>query len=200
MTQLIVYDDEFIPRPRGRGMGNLGKNSSLGQYLKSLSYPSFLVLHSSFSNDNAELPLMTLKTLSRYLGGVPIRWNADKIMLLEKQAALTIFGQGPGVYGLRSRYFLTQAAYGLASGIRDPDQLVEYGKHVLLRKKVQVLQLLPRIEEASSAEVELETIVPDLNTPATEEAEDVRPAKRPREDEHGAKGPEYFVTFPEDED
>ena len=141
---------------------------------------------------------MTLKTLSRYLGGVPIRWNVDKIMLLvEKQAALTIFGQGPGVYGLRSRYFLTQAAYGLASGIKDPGQLVEYGKHVLLCKKVQVLQLLPRIEEASSAEVELETIVPDLNTPATEEAEDVRPAKR---SEHGAKGPEYFVTFPEDED
>ncbi|MCO5555018.1 hypothetical protein L7F22_008557 [Adiantum nelumboides] len=176
---LIVYDDDFIPRPRGRGMGNLGKNSSLGQYLKNFNYPRFLVFHSSFSNDNVDLPLMTLKTLSRYLGGALVRWNVDKIMLLEKQAALTMFGQGPGVYGLRSRYFLTQAAYGLVYGITDPGQLIEYGKHDLLRNKIPVLA---RIEEVPFVEVEIETVVPDLNMPASGEAA-ARSAKRPREEE-----------------
>ncbi|MCO5600509.1 hypothetical protein L7F22_054622, partial [Adiantum nelumboides] len=199
--KLIVYDDDFIPRPRGRGMGDLGKNSSLGQYLKNFNYPRFLVFHSSFSNDNADVPLMTLKTLSRYLGGALVRWNVDKIMLLEMQAALTMFSQGPGVYGLRSRYFLTQAAYGLACGITDPGPLIEYGKHDLLRNKVPVLA---RIEEVPFAEVEIETVVLDLNVPASEEADAARSAKRPREEEDQqldeAKRLEYFVTFPEDED
>ncbi|MCO5608242.1 hypothetical protein L7F22_062448 [Adiantum nelumboides] len=118
--KLVVYDDKFIPCPRGQGKGDLRKNSSLGQYLENLNAPKFLCFHSNFSEDKAEFPLFVLKTLSRYLGGKTIRWNADKVMLLEKEATVSTFGVGPGMYGLRNRYFLTHAAYGLACGITDP--------------------------------------------------------------------------------
>ena len=46
--------------------------------------------------------------------------------------ALEIFGQGPGVYAMRSRYYLAYAAYGLSCGLRDDKLLLEYGKRQFL--------------------------------------------------------------------
>ena len=54
-------------------------------------------------------------------------------MLLDKHVALRIFGQGPGMYALKCKYYLAYRAYGLACGIRDPKLLSDYGKKELLR-------------------------------------------------------------------
>ena len=86
------------------------------------------------SNDKVEFPMFALKTLSKYLGAYPLRWNAEKVMLLEKNAIIRIFSQGSGVYALRSKYYLAYAAYGLACGIQDPLLLEDYGKTKLLKQ------------------------------------------------------------------
>ncbi|MCO5572879.1 hypothetical protein L7F22_026638, partial [Adiantum nelumboides] len=196
---LIVYDDKFIPRPRGRGKGDLGKNFSLGQYLENLNAPDFLCFHSSFSEDKFEFPLFVLKTLSRYLGGAAIRWNADKVMLLEKEAVVSTFGVGPGMYGLCSCYFLTHAAYGLACGITDPRQLPQHGKHDLMKQKPPIIE---RIEEAPQTEAIEETHFLDFNVLEMDADDKTRHSKRPRHKEEGpsnkGKRPEDFVTFPND--
>ena len=72
--------------------------------------------------------MFAIKVLSCYLGGYIVRMNARKVMLVEKQLALDIFGQAPGVYAMRNKYYLAYGAYGLSCGVRDSRQLTEYGK------------------------------------------------------------------------
>lgn len=73
-------------------------------------------------------------------------------MLIEKQTAVDIFGQGPGVYAMRSKYYLTYAAYGLACGVTDPSVLKEYGKRELLRYGRPRIVALSTISDAAGAE------------------------------------------------
>ena len=43
--QLVVYDDDFLGRARGSRKQRLGKDSTLGNYIKYLNFPGFLVFH-----------------------------------------------------------------------------------------------------------------------------------------------------------
>ncbi|MCO5555277.1 hypothetical protein L7F22_008822 [Adiantum nelumboides] len=197
---LVVYDDKFIPCPHGRGKGDLGKNSSLSQYLENLNTPKFHCSHSSYSEDKAEFPLFVSKTLSRYLGGEAIKCNTDKVMLLEKEATISTFGVGLGMYGLRSRCFLTHAAYGLSCRITNPRQLPQYRKHDLMKQKTPIIE---HIKEAPQIEAIEKTQLLDLNVLATSADDETRHSKRPRHKErHKEEGPsdkgkrpKYFVTF-----
>ena len=58
----------------------------LGEYIDHLKYHEFFVLHQKLSYNKVEFAIFTLKTLLRYLGAYPLRWNAKKVMLLEKNA------------------------------------------------------------------------------------------------------------------
>ena len=128
-------------------MGGLGHDSTLGTYVHRLKFPQVVIFHASFSKDHANFPLMAIKTLSRYLGGSHVRLNANKAIFLERQAAVRFFGEGPGLYSLRCKYYLTYAAYGLSCGITDPRLLSDCGKKHLLRTARPMEPVVPLIEE-----------------------------------------------------
>ena len=128
-------------------MVGLGHDSILGTYIYRLNLPQVVVFHASFSKDNANFPLMAVKTLSRYLGGSHLRLNANKAILLERQAAVRFFGEGPGLYTLRCKYYLTYAAYSLVCGITNPNLLSDCGKKHLLRTTRPMEPVVPLIEE-----------------------------------------------------
>ena len=128
-------------------MAGLGHDSMLGTYVHRLKFPQVVVFHASFSKDNANFPLMAIKTLSRYLGGSLLRLNANKAILLERQAALRFFGEGPGLYTLRCKYYFTYAAYDLACGITYPNLLSDCRKKHLLRTARPMEPIVPLIEE-----------------------------------------------------
>lgn len=160
---LVVFKDDFISRAAGKrkkGLG-LGKESALGEYIGHLYFSEIVIFHQKFSRDNADFPLFAIKTLSRYLGAYPVRWNADNIVLVDKHVAVRVFGQAPGVYMLRSKYNLTYAAYGLGCGITDPKLLKEYGKRDFLRFQRPALTNVMHLQnmgESSSSFPNLENL------------------------------------------
>lgn len=78
--------------------------------------------------------MFALKVLSRFMGyNHPIQFNANKIMMLEKSAALRIFGYGPGFWPSRAGYFLCYSAYALAHGEKDLEKLSGYKRKKFLR-------------------------------------------------------------------
>lgn len=119
-------------RGSGSRVAGRGKDSALSNYIRHLKFPEFVCLHNKFSKPATAFSVFAIKVLSRCLGGYAIRMNADKVMLVEKQLAVDIFGQAPGVYAMRSKYYLAYAAYGLSCGVRDSSQLLEYGKREML--------------------------------------------------------------------
>ena len=95
--------------------------------------------------------MFAFKVLSRFCGGYEISSNAEKVVLVEKQFALRIFGQGPRCQALRSSYYLAYSAGAIAAGIHDPDTLTTYGKRDLLRSKKG-----RSIQEGSRQRIELQ--------------------------------------------
>ena len=92
----------------------------------------------------------------------------EKVILVEKQFAMRVFGQGPGCQALRCSYYLAYSAAAIAAGIKDPETLSTYGKRDLLRGKKSRL-----IQEATVPTIELPT-----EEEEEEEEEDGRPQKR----------------------
>lgn len=137
-----------------------------------------IIYHKEYSEDNAKFPLFAFKLLSRFFGGNHIALNAEKVILVEKQFALRVFGQGPGCQALRCCYYLSYSAAAIAAGITDPATLMDYGKRDLIRsKKGRSIQgaTVPRIELSTE-----EGTVPRIELPAEEEDEEAegRPQKR----------------------
>lgn len=127
--------DKFL----GRGKGSRGavknewtKDTSLGHYLPLLDKDVFIVFHSLFS-ENPEFPMFALKVLSCFMGFLPIQFNANKIMLLEKTCAMRIFGYGPGFWASRAGYFLCYASYALAHEETDVNRIGGYSRKKFLR-------------------------------------------------------------------
>ena len=128
-----------------------------------------LIFHKEFTEENAKFPLFALKVLSRFCGGNEIAFNVEKVILVEKQFAMRVFGQGPGCQALRCSYYLAYSAAAIAAGIKDPETLSTYGKRDLLRGKKSRL-----IQEATVPTIEL----PTEEEEKEEEEEDGRPQKR----------------------
>ena len=105
-----------------------------------------LIFHMEYSKDTAKFPLFALKVLSRFCGGYNIAQNANRIVLIERQFALRIFGQGICCQALRAPYYLAYVAQALMLGITEADQLPEYGKRILMRSRKQriALSMLPQ--------------------------------------------------------
>ena len=81
------------------------------------------------------MPLLAFKALSRVVGSRPINKGVDKIILVEKQEAIWIFGYMPGLNVCRASYFSTLGAYMLAhvGCAKDFLTLKDYKKQVYLR-------------------------------------------------------------------
>ena len=109
-----------------------------------------LIFHKEFTEENAKFPLFALKVLSGFCGGNEIAFNVEKVILVEKQFAMRVFGQGPGCQALRCSYYLAYSAAAIAAGIKDPETLSTYGKRDLLRGKKSRL-----IQEATVPTIEL---------------------------------------------
>ena len=94
-----------------------------------------LSFHMEYSKDTTKFPLFALKVLSRFCGGYNIAKNANRIVLIERQFALRIFGQGICCQALRAPYYLAYVAQALMLGITEANQLLEYGKRILMRSR-----------------------------------------------------------------
>lgn len=140
-----------------------------------------IIFHKEYTNDNAKLALFAFKVLSRFCGGYEVPLNAEKVIMVEKQFALRVFGQGYGCQALRSPYYLSYAAQAIAAGIQDVNSLHPYGKRYLMRsqKTRPVPELLPSKEEVPEDDEE-------------DEGEEGRPSKkiRPSSSSPPASNPE----------
>ena len=92
----------------------------------------FVVFHNKYSDD-ASIPILALKALSRYMGYSFIPNNVTRIMLIEKTAAIRIFGYGPSFWPSRAGYFLCYAAYALGHGMKSVESLQGYTRKKFLR-------------------------------------------------------------------
>lgn len=130
----IQNPDKILGRAKGsRGKGLGKKDIALAYCLPKLDKVVFIVFHSVLS-DEPDVPMFTLKVLSRFMGyNPPIQFNANKMMLLEKSTAMRIFGYGPGFWPSRAGYFLCYAAYVLAHEKKDTKDLAGYKRKNFLR-------------------------------------------------------------------
>lgn len=131
----IEDKDNFL----GRAMGSRGgsedaskKDSGLAHFLPHLDKEVFVVYHKLYS-DSPDVPMFAMKVLSRLMGYSYIPFNANKIMLLEKTAAVRIFGYSPGLWSSRAGYFLCYSAYALANKNTDTKPLEGYSRKKFLR-------------------------------------------------------------------
>ena len=103
--QIEVPDpDSFLSRGTS-DRRRLGLDASLAHYASFIDKEIFVVFHNKFSDD-ASIPILALKALSRYTGYSFIPNNVTRIMLIEKIASIRIFGYGPGFWPSRAGYFL----------------------------------------------------------------------------------------------
>lgn len=117
-------------------------------YIKALSKSKVLIYHNHLSEEGT-LATFFFKTLSRFLGGAVIPSSYEKVILVEKVTALSVFGYQPTIRCSRRGYFLAYTAFALSLGIDSIDDLITgpYGKNRLLRYKGRTEQLL--IEDKS---------------------------------------------------
>ena len=102
-------------------------------------YLQVIIFHKDFSQDNGKFSLFALKVLSRFCGGYSMPLNAEKVIMVEKQFALRVFGIGFGCQALRSSYYLSYTAQAIAAGIKEPENLHPYGKrHFMRTRKIKV--------------------------------------------------------------
>ena len=126
--------DNFLARAKGSRTINLGKSQGLFHYIGKLNKDTIAIYHSKYT-EKPQLPLLAFKALSRVVGSKPINKGVDKIILVEKQEAIRIFGYMPGLNVCRASYFATLGAYMLAhvGCARDLLRLKDYKKQKYLR-------------------------------------------------------------------
>lgn len=131
--QLYVEVDEFLGRRGGlqKSKGYINLDSSLSNYVKALPKSSMYIIHAKFSDD-AYIKILGFKTLSKLLGGYTMKNSVNRIILVERNMAMDVFGYAPGHPSSRAGYFLSYTAYALALGIEDPKLLTGYGKNYML--------------------------------------------------------------------
>ena len=108
------------------------KDKALAYYLPHMQKEVFIVYHSVFF-DFPDVPLFALKVLSRLMGYSFIPSNVSKVMLLEKTAALRIFGFGTGYFVSRAGYFLCYSSYAMSDKRTNVEKLQGYSRKKFLR-------------------------------------------------------------------
>ena len=144
LLQIEVPDpDSFLSRGTS-DRRRLGLDASLAHYASFIDKEIFVVFHNKYSDD-ASIPILALKSLSRYMGYSFIPNNVTRIMLIEKTASIRIFGYGPGFWPSRAGYFLCYTAYALGHGMKSVESLQGYTRKKFLRYRGD----MPDDEESS---------------------------------------------------
>lgn len=133
----LLDKDDFLGRARGTREKSTETrsrrpSSALMHYLPTLNKAVFCAFHMNFSED-AELPIFAFKVLSRFMGYTPLQINANKVLLLERAAALRIFGYAVGFNASRAGYFLCYSSYAAAAEVSDINLLGGYRRRKFLR-------------------------------------------------------------------
>ncbi|MCO5585925.1 hypothetical protein L7F22_039859 [Adiantum nelumboides] len=84
-------------------------------------------------SEDPKLPIFALKVLSRFMGHTSLQGNANKILMLERAAALRIFGCATGFNASRASYFLCYSSYTAAAQVSNVDLLGGYKRRKFLR-------------------------------------------------------------------
>lgn len=131
--------DQFLARAKGSRKFAMGKSQSLFHYISKLNKDTIAIFHTKYS-EKAKLPIMAFKALSRFVGSQPFNKGVDKIILLEKQEAIRIFGYMPGLTGSRAAYFAVMGAYLLShmGSAQALSSLKDYRKQEYLRFRGKV--------------------------------------------------------------
>lgn len=126
-------------RAKGSKPLDLGRNQSLGHYIGKFNNETIAIYHSKFST-SPDVPIMALKALSRVVGSEPLHRGVEKIILVEKQEAIRIFGYMPGLVASRAAYYGTLGAYILAhkGSVQDMKNLMGYRKQDFLKCRGQI--------------------------------------------------------------
>ncbi|MCO5578075.1 hypothetical protein L7F22_031913 [Adiantum nelumboides] len=131
-TWVLVYDDSFLRRAGGSQQGLVtgvqGKDAALSHYIRCFNHKKIKIYHKEYSKDNAKFSLFAMKVITRLCGGHPLPLNAERVILIEKQFALHIFGIGYGCQALKDPYFMSYRAPTLAVGVKDSQNLDPYNK------------------------------------------------------------------------
>ncbi|MCO5570263.1 hypothetical protein L7F22_023982 [Adiantum nelumboides] len=147
---VLVYDDNFLRRGGGSRQGHLacvkGKDAALSHYIRRFNHKKIIIYHKEYSEDSAKFPLFAMKVLTRFCGGHPLQLNAERLILIEKQFALRVFGIG---YGCQAPYILSYTSHALAARVENPESLDPYCKRLFLRGKRRLLPagMLPSPEQ-----------------------------------------------------
>ena len=91
----------------------MGRSQSLFHYIGRLNKDTIAIFHIKFT-ENAMIPLMAFKALSKFVGSQPFNKGVDKIILLEKEEAIRVFGYMPGLHGSKAAYFAVMGSYLLS--------------------------------------------------------------------------------------
>lgn len=128
--------DQFLARAKGSRKLSMGKSQSLFHYIGDLNKETIAIFHTKYS-DKATLPIMAFKALSKFVGSRPFNKGVDKIILVEKEEAIRIFGYMPGLRGSRAAYFAVMGGYLLShlGSAKDLSRLKDYKKQEYLRFK-----------------------------------------------------------------
>ncbi|MCO5607926.1 hypothetical protein L7F22_062128 [Adiantum nelumboides] len=159
----LPTDEQFKLTTKQLGLENMGRPMApIAQAMNShsihLSGRSMLqmdenqmiiICHKEYSEDNAKFSLFAMKVITRLRGGHPLSLNAERVILIEKQFALRVFGIGYGCQALRAPYFMSYIAQALATGVEDPESLDPYKKPAVFvgEKMPDAVGMLPSSEK-----------------------------------------------------
>lgn len=116
-----------------------GRNQSLGHYISKMNHETIAIFHSKFS-ESSFLPLFAFKALSRVVGSQPLNKGVDKVIFLDKQEAIRVFGYMPGFIGSRAAYFGTMASYILThvGSAQEIKKIQGYNKQEFLKYRGEI--------------------------------------------------------------
>ena len=79
------------------------------------------------------LPMLAIKALAKVVGPYQLPSGLEKLILVEKEEAIRVFGFFPGLVGSRASYFGTMASYVLAHSGDLKRQMIGYNKQKFLK-------------------------------------------------------------------
>ena len=132
--------DHYLARAKGSRTLAMGKSKSLFHYIGKLNKETIAIFHTKFT-ENATVPLMAFKALSKFVGSQPFNKGVDKIILVEKQEEIRVFGYMPGLSGSRTAYYSIMGAY-LLSHVGSAQALSRFKDH----KKQEYLRFRGNLE------------------------------------------------------
>ena len=93
--------DHYLGRAKGSRKLAMGKNQSLFHYIGKVNKETIAIFHTKYT-ERASVSLMAIKALSKFVGSQPIKKGVDKIIRVEKEEAMRVFGYMPRLIGSKA--------------------------------------------------------------------------------------------------